>query len=375
MQRVPFPTSFIFGLIPLLLLSLSVFGQKKPFAEVDPTKCWSYSLEGTTGLQITSDDSRILIASGDGRIEAVAYDGKKIWSSEFGGEISSNILAAADSLFFVTSTLSRDNAKSADSRLRSVSKETGITNWTVPLRSSEEYFLSSFNNGIIIVSKSGDLQSIEKRQGGVKWKREIPEGIVADPQFTTAEIIVATAGNRILSVAMATGQIDWVGKTAFGTTALTVFAKDVFIVGDERGNLFSMPGLDKPFWSFKTGGRISNILPAGDYILAASDDNFVYFLTGRNGSRAWKKRLPGRVARMTKIQDQYALLFGFDEHSGILIDLSNGKVAGRITLADDETIVSAESVPGATSSAVRLLILTNESLFAYGITGRAGCSR
>src|SRR4051794_24871034 len=92
MRRQIYPATLIFGLICVLFSSLNICGQKKPFSEVDLAKCWSYPLEGADGVQITSDGDRILIGSGGGKIEALTIDGKRIWSSEFGGEISSNIL-------------------------------------------------------------------------------------------------------------------------------------------------------------------------------------------------------------------------------------------------------------------------------------------
>jgi outer membrane protein assembly factor BamB len=372
MRRPPFLTIICFGLICLILLYASIFGQKRTFVEIDLTKCWSYSLGGSAGEQIISDGGRIFIGSGDGKIEALSLDGKKSWSSEFGGQISSNILAADSGLFFATSTFSSDTAKSAESKLRSVSRETGITNWTVKLPDAEEHYLNKFNGDVIVVSKNGALQSFDAKQGGLKWTREIGGGFVTQPKFTLTEIIVATIGNQIINLSMATGQINSVRKTAFGITALTVIENDVLIAGDERGNIFSLNRADKPLWSFKAGGRISGLLAVGDHVLAASHDNFVYFLSGRNGSRDWKKRLSGRVVGVADLLDQHALLYGSLENGGMLVDLSNGRVAGQIVLDDEESIVSA---PVVSSQDSPIFILTNESAYAFSLNGQASCSK
>jgi hypothetical protein len=153
---------------------------------------------------------------------------------------------------------------------------------------------------------------------------------------------------------------------------LTVTENGGLIAGDDRGNISSMSSVEKPFWSFKTGGRISGIFEVGSHILAASHDNFVYFLKRKNGARVWKKRLIGRVARMAKINDRYALLSGLDDPGAVLIDVSNGRLAGQILVGNGEAIV-ATPVVGSPES--KIFILTNSSASAFSLKGQAGCSK
>ncbi|MFN0277757.1 MAG: PQQ-binding-like beta-propeller repeat protein [Pyrinomonadaceae bacterium] len=328
------------------------------------TKCWAYQLGDVIGQQIVSDVEHVFVGSGGGKVEALSLDGKKIWSSEFGGEITSNILAAESGLFLVTSTVSSDTTKLSDSRLRSLSKETGITNWAVTLPDAEAHFLSAFNAAVIVVSKNGAVQSIDAKQGGVKWKREIAAGFVAEPVFFSKTVTIATTGNQIFALSLATGEIESIRKSVFGVTALAIMQNDVLIAGDERGNIFSLNGVDKPMWTFKAGGQISDIFAVGDNLLAASHDNFVYFLVGRNGGRVWKLRLTGRVSDLAIGEDRYALISSFDEHKVMFVDLGNGKIAGQTVFDDDETAVQIQANPG-----LPMLVLTNRALNAYRLNG------
>ncbi len=365
MHRTPFPKISAFLSICTFLICSSLFGQTKTAGgEVVVTKCWSYSLGDAAGEQIASDGSRVFIGLDGGRVGALSLDGKKIWSSEFGGEIKSNILPIDGELFVVTSTVSNDAAKPGSSLLRSLSKETGITNWTLTLPDVAWHSIGGFNDAVIVVSANGAIQSVDLKNGKAKWKREINESFAVKPFFYKTRVIVGTGG-KIFGISLATGEIEFMRKLPFGITALSA-ANGELAVGDERGNLSLFNSADKPVWTFKSGGEISNILSVGDNVLATSHDNFVYFLAGRNGGRVWKKRLAGRVAQIINIMDRYALVSSSEEYGGVLLDLTNGKVAGQIALGEDENLVSAPVVSNGL-----ILALTNEAAYAFSL---GGCS-
>ena len=74
----------------LLLAMVSSAGQTKPSGEVDPVKCWMYPTGETSGEMLASDGAQIFIGIDGGKVEALSPDGKKVWSSDLGGEIRSN---------------------------------------------------------------------------------------------------------------------------------------------------------------------------------------------------------------------------------------------------------------------------------------------
>ena len=362
MRSLPFPKILVFTIICTFLAFSSLLGQKKAAAEVDVAKSWSYPL--VNGEEVASDGSHVYLASAGAKVEALSLDGKKIWLSEFGGQISSNIIATESSVFLVTTTVSGDAAKLGGSKLRTLSKETGITNWTVALPDSDKYFLRSVNGMIIVISGSGVIEEADAKDGGVKWKREIVEDLVAEPEFTVTDVIVATNGGQILRLSMATGEIISTRKAPFRVTSLAEADGDL-IVGDERGNLsYYGSGTDRADWIFKSGGEVSYVLPVNGNVLAASHDNFIYFLARRNGDRVWKKRLSGRVAQIATVPNRYshfALAATPGEQRVEVIDLTTGKVAGQIALEEEESVVAS---PVILDTGV-LFLLTNEGLRAY----------
>ena len=163
-------------------------------------------------------------------------------------------------------------------------------------------------------------------------------------------------------MAQSNGEIVSVKKVQFAPTAVGEITGDV-ITGDERGNLTSLGKSEKVNWNFKSGGKISAIVEIGSNLLAASNDNFVYLFTSRNGGIAWKRRLNDRVSQIGVIDGKFALVSGYEEHGAMLIDLGSGRVAGQITLAADEFAVTRP-----VSSNGKIFILTNSAVYGYSPT-------
>ena len=353
----------------LTTISLCAFfsfdlGQIKPVVEIDVTKCWSHQTGDLITKTLATDGIRVYSGSSGAKVEALQFDGKKVWSSELGGDISSNILAVDGGLFLVTSTISNTPAAAGGSILRSLSKETGVTNWALKLSEANKYFLADFNGFVIVVSDNGKIASIDAKTGAIKWKREIAEGFVAEPVFAGDFVTVAATGNQIFNVSMATGEIDSMRKLTFAVTALGRLLNGAVVAGDDRGSVSMIPsGTDKAYWKFKSGGEISAILPFDGNILTASHDNFVYFLTQRGGLE-WKRRLAGRIAQIAPVLDKFILLSSFEEHGAALIDISTGKLAGQIALGSEESL-SAKPI----SSNGLIFVATDEAIYAYSLNG------
>lgn len=370
MHRTPFPSITIIFAVCILLCAGVIFGQTKSAGSVDAAKCWSYSTGQADGAGIASDGSRVFIGLGGAKVEAITSDGRKLWSTELGGSVSSNLLPLEGGLILATATSSGESGKPGGSVIRSLSKETGITNWTSKLPEADRHFLGGFNGAVIVVSTSGVIQSIDAGTGVLKWKRDIASGFVAEPVFNGGKVIAAAAGKQIFGVSMTTGEIESLRKSVFGVTALGETPAGALITGDERGNVtFFANGTDKINWKFKTGGEISGIVAVGENLLITSHDNFVYFLTGRNGNVAWKKRLPGRVSHIATTPGKFAISTSFEEHGAAVTDILSGKSAGQIALGVDESLVYDP-----VSANDLILMLTNQAVYAYSLNGCAAKS-
>ena len=364
MFRNTFPKIIFAITICSCLLPQPAFGQAKPSSEVDVTKCWSYPLGDEAASELASDGVRVYIGGAGARVQALSLDGKKMWATELGGDIGSNLLAADTGLFLVTATVSSDG-KAGGNMLRSLSKETGITNWTAKMPEASEHALAIYRDVVVVVSKSGVIQSIDAKTGAVKWKRELAESFVSRPAFSGDKLFVASTAKQLFAILLATGEIDAMRKLQLGVTAIGQTASGNLIVGDERGNVISIVAArEKAAWKFRSGGQVSAIFNVSDHLLVTSHDNFVYFLVTKNGGVAWKRRLSGRVSQIGIINDRYAFVSSFEDHGAVLVDLSNGKNAGQIVFGDDENLVI-----GSVVSNGLILALTDQSVYAFSLNG------
>ena len=365
MHRTPLPKICFLITICAFLYLPGAFGQTKPTLVVDVTKCWSYPFGDAAGERLASDGSRVFLALGGAKVEALSLDGKKMWASELGGDISSNLFAADAGLFLVTASVTGETGKVGSSVLRSLSKETGITNWTLRMPDSINHFLGGAPGLVIVVSNGGVVQAIDAKSGTVKWKRELAEGFSSQPAFTSEKVFVASTDKQIFGISNATGEISIVQKLLYRVTAIALLRNNDLVVGDERGNVTLFAVLSgKRIWKFKSGAEISAIIAVDGHLLVTSHDNFVYWLKPRNGGVVWKKRLPGRVTQLVNVMDQFALISSFEDHGAVLADLVNGKIAGQIVFGEDETLTGTPVV-----SDGLILILTNRAVYGFRLNG------
>lgn len=352
-----FPKTFVL----LIVLTVTAVGQAvSNGGEVTLSKCWSLALDD--GDRLAASGEQIFVGRSGAKISSLSPDGKGLWLTELGGEIVSNILAGQGGVLIVTSTIDGDSDKISVGTLRFLSSGTGITNWTAKLPEADSYSLGFGGDSVIAVTSKGALLAFDAKTGAAKWRRELAEGFVGEPRFNHANVYVASTAKQIFTISLASGEIVAVKKLQFAPTAVGEITGEVFM-GDERGNLTSLGKSDKVNWNFKSGGKISAIVEVGNHLLAASNDNFVYLLTGRNGDVTWKRRLNERISHIGVIDGKFAIVSGYEEHGALLININSGKIAGQLNLAADEFVVDRPVF-----SSGKIIILTNSAVYGYSAT-------
>lgn len=364
MQRMSFPRSIIAIVFAPLLAAFAVLAQERPAErEIVATKCWAYVVQA--GRRLASDGARIFLATSDARIDAVSVEGRKLWSSELGGEIASNLLVT-DGGLYVASATTPTAEKAATASLRLLSLDTGITSQTIKLPDASQHFLHQSNGSLIVVSANGTIQSIDVKSGAARWKREIAERFFGEPYFGAERVIVASAAKQLFTILHSSGEIELMRKLQSQSTSAALTAGGETVIGDERGrvSLFLTDKDREHWWSYNSGASISSLRLLGNNILAASNDNFIYMLTPRSGGLAWKRRLAGRVTHIGILQNSLALVSSLEENGASFISLAGGKQLGQISLDEDEHLTANPS-----SASGLVFILTNNRLIAYSLNG------
>ena len=349
----------------MLILALgSVYGQEPRSAEVGFSGCWSHPVKDGIGSRLAGDDSNIFVAHKNERVEALSHNGSKLWESDFGGEIASNILVLDSSILLVARNSLVDN-DGRRSQLRSLSSSAGITSWTQTIVDAEVHFLHRTAGAVILASSNGIVRSLDPATGQQFWKREIANSFLFAPIADDKRLAIATEGNQVFLISLATGEIESVRKLPFRITAFAILNTDSIMVGDDRGNVRRfVGGGERPLWTMKAGAAVSSIVAVNDRVLIASNDNFVYFLRAASGSVQWKRRYSGRVGFSLSLLGRYSLVANLNESEVFLTELATGKPAGQIVLSEGEGIV----VSPLTIHDVVFLI-SNTSAYAFSMNG------
>ncbi len=327
----------------ILIASLIIFpvvlsGQQSKFGDADITKCWSYLTEATPPLSISALNSHIFLGMPGGELESLNRNGRKLWSTDLGGTISSNIMPIKGSVLVVTTIAGANRTRKEEAILRSLSSETGVPNWSRQMLASASHLLHPHRGWVIVVSSDGSVQALDAATGTAVWKVNVLSGLSANPIFTPSTMLVPSASKHIFTIDLSTGDIVSTRTVSHSITAIVGGPGGEVIAGDERGNIISLSSTnERPDWKFKTGGQISTFVRAGPNILAASHDNFVYSLVARSGHVLWKRRLAARAAILLNIDDRLGLLAAVEDQGTAIIDLKSGKVAGLMPRESGET--------------------------------------
>jgi len=333
-----------FLLISGLISANAAGAQNKSAEPFVLKKCWVSEVKTPAQHLNASDNDKVLVFSeGSGKVGALdLISGHSIWQSEFGGEVVSNIVTDQTSVFFAANPTSKEGVKADSTTLRSVSKQTGITVWSVAVPYSEKSYLEADTNYILAVTGNGAVIAVDKKDGTVKWQTSLDKKLAAAPHFTEKYIGLALESGEIYLISPQNGERFFQMTSPF--PAISIFIPDVntLIAGDRKGNLWATDILTKQTrWKFKNGAQVSSITGSGENILVSSYDNFVYQMSPANGNVLWKRRLPGRVIEMPLVTRDFAVVRVLGEPEVSFIDLKSGKILGKIVSEGEDDITTA----------------------------------
>ena len=353
-----------FSIFTILGFFFHSFAQSSESGTVKLTKCSEFQIESPVADALSSDAQKVYIGTVDGSVRTLNSNlSAVLWRTELGGEIVSNIVSAEAGLFVVSNPVMSSDTVSTESVLRSLSKETGVPNWSVRLPFSERFFIGSIQGVVSVVSLDGWAASIDTLAGRVKWKTPSFGKITARPSFLNG-ILFGTAEKKIIMVSAETGETVFKASTDFIPTAITYPSPDTLVVGDERGNVASIGFPDgKNIWKFKSGAAVSFVQVSKEGLYITSLDNFIYLISMYNGDVIWKRRLPGRVIEGGLVLNGFVAVLIFGENSAFLIDSKKGKIVDQLEQNDKNFV---NQVPVAIRNS-GLLVTTSDIVTLYSI--------
>lgn len=333
---------FFYGLIAtcfVVAAALPVSAQTDAEPPITPLlKCWNRPSEISAVAGTAADSETVYFVTDKSTLSAVDIgSGEPVWSSEVGGSISTAILASGNAVY-VVSTGEADAAKKK-SAIRAINRVSGITNWSVELPWAEEYFLGETAAGITVVASNGSIQTLRPSDGVYVWKTLFTGRPSATPDISSTEITIGVAGKKIEVFAPLEAKRSIRIKSDSATIARAL--RGIAIYADDRGEIFSVDVSDSGRnWSYKTGGKITDITPVGGNVLVSSADNFVYLISIDNGHILWKRRMPGRIADVELVATDQAAVTVIGERSAFILEMDKGRVANQINLEGEDSFLT-----------------------------------
>jgi outer membrane protein assembly factor BamB len=115
----------------------------------------------------------------------------------------------------------------------------------------------------------------------------------------------------------------------------------------------------KRTWRRRTGASVESVTLAGETLLVASLDNFVYgFSLG--GKKLWKKQLGGRISAQPLTAADGALFTPLSTVAGVVLGLPDGKQINSLPTGEE---ITTSAAPIAVGDAV--LLTTEHGLLAF----------
>ena len=338
---VPFFLLLIFATAAPAVYAVSVVDEPQVF-----NKCWEYQVVPNLGVSSSADAASVYFFDNENKLQGVdLLLGSKIWSSELGGEVVSNLLLIGDSIFVVTNSQTDGADALGKAVLRSVSRHTGITEWRADISTAPIVWLGSVSGNVIAVGSEGSISAFNRGQGKPVWKTDLASGVSSAPHFEAGGVELGTRKNEVIKISLTDGLFQVIWKSKYLPTAVLRDEEGRLLVGDERGNLISVSQDGSRLWRFKNGAQISSVSLHNAEYLAASHDNFVYKLS-RSGNVIWKRRLSGRVIDRPLILGDTAIVSILGAGVVYALDLRNGKISNRIETGDEVSLRVAVAANG-----------------------------
>ena len=347
-------------------LSREIAAQNGGSAAAKLTKCSQIRTETPLLEALAADSKRIFLSMADGSIEAFeSMVPTRVWRSELGGEVVSNILPTEKGVVVVSNPSQIGDAPS-ESVLRSLSKQTGVPNWTGRLPYSERFYIGNLGGAVIAADRDGTIVSVDIQTGRISWRTQPLGRITARPSFFQHGISLGTAEKQIFVISPANGDVLFKGAMDFVPTAIANPSVEIIVVGDERGNVTSIDApAGKSVWKFKSGAAVSFLSVTKEGLFITSLDNFLYLISMYNGDVIWKRRLPGRAVDGGLIIDGYILLLIYGENSAFLIETKKGKVVDQLSHSDN---IFASQIPVVLKDG-KIVISATDSILTYSLNG------
>ena len=341
----------------LLIATIPTFGASTDVLLSQPlTIRWRYESTVTLNLTPAFDNERIYLPLAGGAIVALkAKDGQLYWRSEMGGELSASPVADDNAIYVASETVGQPAGA-----LRALGREGGVTQWMTPLVRPLRGALTISRGKLFAGGSDGRAYAFDKRTGGVLWSIPFSSPFNGQPVMKDHRVYFGSEDGTLLALDEATGRVLWRYRTKGAVRGPVAVNGESVFFGSGDGYVYAL-STDKGRlkWRKRTGAGVEAVVLTGDGLLAASLDNFAYYLNLK-GSMLWKKQLPGRISAQPLTVEETALFTPLSSSAGVVLGLKDGKQVNSLPTGDELTSSASPILVGDA-----VILTTEHGLLAF----------
>jgi outer membrane protein assembly factor BamB len=285
-----------------------------------------------------------------------------------GGELSASPIADQRAVYVASETGKADTvARRATGALRALGREGGVTQWmrtlAMPLRGS----LTLANGNLIAGSEDGKIYSFDSKNGEARWSFYYGSAFNCQPVVGDGRLYAGNEDGNLIALEESTGKLLWRYKTKGPVRGPVALGPDAVYFGSGDGYVYAVnPASGALLWRKRTGAGVQAVARAGDELLVASLDNFVYKFS-LNGARLWKRQLPGRISSQPLVKETDALFTPLSGQAGVVLELRDGRQVNTLLVGEE---ITTSASPIAVGNVV--LITIEHGLLAFSQPRESG---
>lgn len=323
---------------------------------------WRYQSNVTLNLTPAFDNEHVYLPLAGGTLIALkARDGQLHWRSEMGGELSASPVADDTAIYVASETTTPNGeARGSSGALRALGREGGVTQWMTPLVKPLRGALGISDKKLFAGGSDGRAYAFDKRTGGVLWSIPFSSSFDGQPVLRAGRVYFGSEDGNLLALEEATGRVLWRYRTKGAVRGPVAVADNTVFFGSGDGYVYAVSSdRGRLKWRKRTGAGVEAVTLAGDGLLAASLDNFAYFLDLK-GTMLWKKLLPGRIAAQPLTVQETALFTPLSSSAGVVLGLRDGKQLNTLPTGAELTSTASPIIVGDA-----VIITTEHGLLAF----------
>jgi outer membrane protein assembly factor BamB len=323
---------------------------------------WRYESNLTLNLTPAADEERVYLPlAGGTMVSLMAASGQLNWRSEMGGELSASPVADQRGVYVASETGKPETgARRATGALRAIGPEGGVTQWmrtlAMPLRGA----LTLSNGKLFAGGGDGKVYSFDSRNGEARWSYDYGAAFNSQPVVSGSRVFIGSEDGNLLALEESTGKLLWHYRTKGAVRGPVANGNDVVYFGSGDGYVYAVnAGSGRLIWRKRTGAGVEAVVRAGEELLVASLDNFVYTFS-MTGARLWKRRLPGRISSQPLVTRDAALFMPLSSSTAVVLELRDGRQVNLLPVGEE---ITTSASPVAVGDVV--LLTTEHGLLAF----------